>query len=134
MNNSIFKILFILIALSLLSISCGNKYNTYGVAVDSKWYGTYIMSSDDQEEKSDMKIVVDEQGINVSIIVNGKQINSATMINDVMRKVSDNVYKNKTVIKNGKAVYIEFMFTNTSVTMSHYTGGELRSSFTLEKE
>ena len=133
MNNSFFKILFILIALNLLSISYGNEY-TYGTPVDSKWYGTYIMSEDDQVIKSDMKILVDEQGITLSIIVNGKQIDSATMTNDVMIKVSDNIYKNKTVIKNGQAIYIEFIFTDTAVTMNNYTEGELRSSFTLEKE
>ena len=133
MNNSIFKILFILIALNLLSISYGNEY-TYGTPVDSKWYGTYIMSLDDQGIKSDIKIVVDEQGITLSSIVNGKQIYSAAMTNDMMIKVSDNIYKNKTVIKNGQAVYIEFIFTDTAVTMNNYTEGELRSSFTLEKE
>ena len=106
MNNSFFKILFILIALNLLSISYGNEY-TYGTPVDSKWYGTYIMSADDQGIKSDIKIVVDEQGITLSIIVNGKQIDSATMTNDVIIKVSDNIYKNKTVIKNGQAIYTE---------------------------
>ncbi|WPC25331.1 hypothetical protein N4239_05860 [Brachyspira hyodysenteriae] len=133
MNNSFFKILFILIALNLLSISYGNEY-TYATPVDSKWYGTYIVSADDQEIKSDMKILVDEQGITLSIIVNGKQIDSTTMTNDVIIKVSDNIYKNKTVIKNGQAVYIEFIFTDTSVTMSHYTGVELRSSFIVEKQ
>ena len=133
MNNSFFKILFILIALNLLSISYGNEY-TYGTPVDSKWYGTYIMSEDDQGIKSDIKIVVDEQGITLSSIVNGKQIYSATMTNDMIIKVSDNIYKNKTVIKNGQAVYIEFIFTDTAVTMNNYTEGELRSSFTLEKE
>ena len=133
MNNSFFKILFILIALNLLSISYGNEY-TYGTPVDSKWYGTYIMSLDDQRIKSDIKIVVDEQGITLSSIVNGKQIYSATMTNDMIIKVSDNIYKNKTVIKNGQAVYIEFIFTDTAVTMNNYTEGELRSSFTLEKE
>ncbi|MDA0039971.1 hypothetical protein OFR42_04725 [Brachyspira hyodysenteriae] len=115
-------------------MSCGNKDSTNGVAVDPKWHGTYTMSVDDQGGKSDIKIVVDEQGIMVSVIVNGKQIDSVTMTNDVMVKVSDNVYKNKTVIKNGQAVYIEFTFSDTSVTMSHYTGGELRSSFIVEKQ
>ncbi|WP_297275997.1 hypothetical protein [uncultured Brachyspira sp.] len=133
MNNSIFKILFILIALNYYLLSYGNEY-TYGTPVDSKWYGTYIMSEDDQGIKSDIKIVVDEQGITLSSIVNGKQIYSATMTNDMIIKVSDNIYKNKTVIKNGQAVYIEFIFTDTAVTMNNYTEGELRSSFTLEKE
>lgn len=133
MNNSIFKILFLLIALNLLSISYGNEY-TYGTPVDSKWYGTYIMSLDDQRIKSDIKIVVDEQGITLSSIVNGKQIYSATMTNDMMIKVSDNIYKNKTVIKNGQAVYIEFIFTDTAVTMNNYTEGELINSLILEKQ
>ena len=92
------------------------------------------MSEDDQGIKSDIKIVVDEQGITLSSIVNGKQIYSATMTNDMIIKVSDNIYKNKTVIKNGQAVYIEFIFIDTAVTMNNYTEGELRSSFTLEKE
>ena len=133
MNNSFFKILFILIALNLLSISYGNEY-TYGTPVDSKWYGTYIMSLYDQGIKSDIKIVVDEQGITLSSIVNGKQIYSATMTNDMMIKVSDNIYKNKTVIKNGQAVYIEFIFTDTAVTMNNYTEGELINSLILEKQ
>ncbi|ANN63123.1 hypothetical protein OFR22_09815 [Brachyspira hyodysenteriae] len=92
------------------------------------------MSADDQEIKSDMKILVDEQGITLSIIVNGKQIDSTTMTNDVIIKVSDNIYKNKTVIKNGQAVYIEFIFTDTAVTMNNYTEGELINSLILEKQ
>ncbi|KLI34623.1 hypothetical protein [Brachyspira hyodysenteriae] len=92
------------------------------------------MSADDQEIKSDMKILVDEQGITLSIIVNGKQIDSTTMTNDVIIKVSDNIYKNKTVIKNGQAVYIEFIFTDTAVTMNNHTEGELINSLILEKQ
>nr|WP_272503474.1 hypothetical protein [Brachyspira hyodysenteriae] len=81
-----------------------------------------------------MKILVDEQGITLSIIVNGKQIDSTTMTNDVIIKVSDNIYKNKTVIKNGQVVYIEFIFTDTAVTMNNYTEGELINSLILEKQ